>query len=43
MNATFELDRAAGALYDARGHRFDAATRTWASVPAVALWLRSSV
>ncbi len=35
MNATFELDRAAGALYDARGHRFDAATRTWASVPAV--------
>jgi uncharacterized protein (TIGR00725 family) len=34
MSATFELDRAARELFDARGHRFDAATRTW--VPAQA-------
>lgn len=36
MNGIFELDRAAGALYDARGHRFDAATRTWADGPNAA-------
>ena len=27
MSAIFELDRAAGALYDAQGRRFDAASR----------------
>lgn len=29
MNGTFDLDRAAGALYDAQRRRLDAATRTW--------------
>ena len=29
MSAIFDLDRAAGALHDARGHRFDPAARTW--------------
>ena len=29
MSATFKLDRARGALFDAAGRRFDAATRSW--------------
>ncbi len=29
MSATFRLDRARAALFDARGRRFDAAQRTW--------------
>lgn len=29
MSATFELDRAAGVLRDARGRRLDATTRSW--------------
>ena len=33
MSAIFDLDRAARELYDARGCRFDAATRTWAPAP----------
>ena len=38
MSATFELDRAARKLFDARGNGFEAATRTWtpAHVPAAA-------
>ena len=33
MSATFSLDRAARELFDARGRRFDAATRTWVAAP----------
>jgi uncharacterized protein (TIGR00725 family) len=33
MSAIFDLDRAARELYDARGHRFDAAARTWSPAP----------
>jgi uncharacterized protein (TIGR00725 family) len=33
MSAIFDLDRAARELYDARGHRFDAAMRAWAPAP----------
>jgi hypothetical protein len=29
MSATFRLDRARGALFDASGRRFDAGTRAW--------------
>jgi len=32
MNATFDLDRAGHALYDAEGRSFDAMTRTWTFV-----------
>jgi uncharacterized protein (TIGR00725 family) len=33
MSAIFDLDRAARELYDDRGHRFEAATRTWVAAP----------
>ena len=35
MNAIFELDRAAGTLYDARSRRLDPVTRTWADGSSV--------
>ncbi|MGC1816953.1 MAG: hypothetical protein WA900_04785, partial [Casimicrobiaceae bacterium] len=31
MSATFKLDRARSALFDAAGRRFDAATRSWSA------------
>jgi uncharacterized protein (TIGR00725 family) len=33
MSDIFDLDRAARELYDARGYRFDAATRAWSPAP----------